>query len=340
MGEPLISVVMSVYNDRNFLQDALDSILAQSEGNFEFIIVDDASTDGTAEMIKSYKDQRIRLYVNSENMGLTKNLNKGLKLAKGRYIARMDGDDISYPDRFRKQLEYLEKHRDIMLVSCWTRFIGESHLIVDMKETPEQLRAMMLLRPVLMHPGFMMRRELLEKGFLYDESFRTTQDYDFQVRVSEKYPVGLVNEILLDYRVHKKQVSSSRNAEQSRNADRVRFGQLDRLGIRLTSEEEGIYRAWAFEEINTGCDKFREAEGILKKILSANEKRGIYDADILCQELYILLFQWIVKSRVKGKLWCVGSICGFHAGKWKCFWIRMYRLAGHLGRKYAGRGMS
>ena len=160
-GKVLVSVVMSVYNDEQYLKESLDSIFAQTIQNFELIIVDDCSTDRTVEIIENYHDDRIRLIRNTENRGLTRNLNTALEYVQGTYIARMDGDDKSRPERFEKQIAYLEQHPDLMLISCRTHMFGEEDLISQIQGTPKQLQAMMLIRPVLAHPGFMMRRELI-----------------------------------------------------------------------------------------------------------------------------------------------------------------------------------
>ena len=228
---PLISVVMSAYNEEAYIKRALKSILDQTEQNFEIIIFDDCSTDATTDIVEGMNDERIRIYRNTENCGLTRNLNKGLRLAKGKYIARMDGDDISLPERFEKQVRYFEEHPDVMLISCQTQNFGESSLCWKLKENSEELKARMLVRPVFAHPGFMMRRELLDKGFFYDETFRTAQDYELASRVADKYEIGIVQEILLYYRVHKKQVSNLSGKEQFNNADRVRERLWNQAGV-------------------------------------------------------------------------------------------------------------
>ncbi|HXK49687.1 MAG TPA: glycosyltransferase family 2 protein, partial [Clostridiales bacterium] len=112
---PAISVIMSVYNSEQYLQESIDSILDQTFNDFEFIITDDCSTDGSFEIIKSYAmlDKRIKYFRNSENIGLTKSLNLMLDIAKGKYIARMDSDDISMPDRFSKQFDFMENNPEI-----------------------------------------------------------------------------------------------------------------------------------------------------------------------------------------------------------------------------------
>ena len=133
-GKVLVSVVMSVYNDEQYLKESLDSIFAQTIQAFELIIVDDCSTDRTVEIIENYHDDRIRLIRNTENSGLTRNLNTALEYVQGTYIARMDGDDKSRPERFEKQIAYLEQHPELMLISCRTHMFGEEDLISQLHD--------------------------------------------------------------------------------------------------------------------------------------------------------------------------------------------------------------
>jgi len=110
MKEPKVTVLMPVYNGEKYLNEAIDSILGQTFKDFKFLIINDGSTDGTADILKSYKDSRIKVTNNEKNIGLTKSLNKGLKMAKSEYIARMDADDISLPTRLQKQVEFMDSH--------------------------------------------------------------------------------------------------------------------------------------------------------------------------------------------------------------------------------------
>lgn len=310
---------MSVYNDELYIRQSLDSIFAQTIQNFEIIIVDDASSDKTVAIIESYQDERICLYRNDENKGLTKNLNKGLFMAQGEYIARMDGDDICYPDRFEKQLDWLKKNPELMLISCRTRMFGEEDLVSVIQGTPEQLQAMMLIRPVLAHPGFMMRRELLDAGFTYDESYRSAQDYNFAVRVARKFQIGITPQILLNYRVHKKQVSSKKGSEQSANADRIRYMQLAWLGVELDEKQQKVYRAWAQELKDNSLQDYQTAKEIIRIIVKHNTDRKIYQEKILERELKRLLFQWMIRSRSGKILSETAHICGANVWDWRLF---------------------
>lgn len=182
-----ISVVMSAYNAEKYLSEAMDSILSQSYGDLELIVIDDRSTDRTGQILKEYaaRDSRVVVLENQQNMGLTKSLNKGLAIAKGEYIARMDADDISVPDRFAKQVAFLDDHPDYTFVSCIGRYIdehGNKEQLRPFPETNEQIYAMMPKVDAVMHPGVMFRREDIAAIGNYCEDFRVVQDYDLWFR--------------------------------------------------------------------------------------------------------------------------------------------------------------
>lgn len=295
---PLISVVMSVYNEENYLQEAIDSILKQTVQDFELIVVDDCSTDRTREILQEYQDPRIHVVRNEENRGLTANLNLAVSLAKGQYIARMDGDDLSHPNRFERQLRYLKEHPELKLISCRTETFGQEHLRSDIQGEPEYLRCRMLVRPVLAHPGFMVRGEIFrELGFRYDESFRQAQDYDLAARISRRYAIGICPEILLKYRAHSGQVSSKSGSRQFANADRVRSRLLEELGIHLNEEEWQDYRRLVLEEHTEDKAAYVRVVRILDRIVEQNQERKIYDPVILKDALGRMMADWIIRVK-------------------------------------------
>jgi glycosyltransferase involved in cell wall biosynthesis len=184
---PLISVVMSVYNGEKYLREAVDSIINQTFTDFEFIIINDGSTDDTRAILESYTDDRIVL-LHQENIGLTKSLNKGLVLAKGKYFARQDADDISHPARFEKQVAYLEENPDCLVLGTWMDVIDEKGLKYNVFKYPvdfqEILEAMKTYDPIG-HGTIMARTNILLENNGYNEKFYYAQDYDFWMRLSE-----------------------------------------------------------------------------------------------------------------------------------------------------------
>lgn len=217
---PNVSVVMPVYNGEKYLRESMDSILDQSYTDFEFIIIDDCSTDESFDIIRSYKDTRIRLIRNEENLRLPASLNKGIRLAKGKYIARMDADDISLPNRFFKQVNYMESHPEVaalgasfQAIDCEGCNLYKHHALVD-----DDLERYYLIPSPLAHPTVMMRREtIVSNNLFYDVKYSSAQDYDLWLRIRKQFKIANLPDVLLKYRIHKKSISSLRSQEQQDN---------------------------------------------------------------------------------------------------------------------------
>lgn len=183
---PHISVLMSVYNGERYILRAIMSILAQTYADFELILIDDGSTDGTAELVNKIQDDRLKFY-RQENAGLTKTLNKALSLAKGRLIARHDADDFSIVTRFKRQVDFLDKNSDVGLLGSSCFIQPERHGIVDeVYDYPEMhddiVDAFAFYNPFV-HGSMMIRRDLLEASGGYDEEYRYVQDYELWSRL-------------------------------------------------------------------------------------------------------------------------------------------------------------
>jgi glycosyltransferase involved in cell wall biosynthesis len=217
MQNPKVSVIMSVYNGEKYLREAIDSILGQTFKDFEFLIIDDGSTDSSADIVRSYCDPRIRVF-KQENAGLTKSLNKGLKLANGDYIARQDADDISLPFRLEKQVEFLDKHTDVVIVSSNIEFMddrGESLGKTD-RATDSDLIAWYLLfyNHIGGHSQVMFRHQPVMKLGGYSEALRCTQDYELWVRLAKSHEIVILPDVLLRWRKHDDNISVKNRDEQ------------------------------------------------------------------------------------------------------------------------------
>lgn len=207
---------MSVYNGEKYLREAVDSILNQTFTDFEFIIINDGSTDGTREILESYSDSRIRLF-HQENIGLTKSLNKGLKSVLGEYIARQDADDISHRDRIDYQVSFLDKHMCIGLVGTNVAFIDQRGTIFSFWRPPtthDDIRKQLLKGNSFCHGSVMFRKECLETVGYYREQFRYTQDYDLWFRISDKYEVANIERILYKFRRNSHTISRKKLSKQ------------------------------------------------------------------------------------------------------------------------------
>ncbi len=203
----MISVVMSVYNAEKYLKEAIDSILNQTYKDFEFIIVNDCSTDSSWAILKDYEKRYkcISLINNHENMGLTKSLNIALAISKGKYIARMDADDISEINRFERQIEYFNTHEDIDILGTFSNDIDESGKVFRTRTTPVEHKDIVKMLPKLCpisHPTVMFKKSSLEKIGFYNEKYRTSQDLEMWYRAAGAgLKFGNIPEFLFKYRM-------------------------------------------------------------------------------------------------------------------------------------------
>lgn len=218
---PLVSVLMPVYNAGKFLRESLESILNQTYNNFEFIIVNDGSTDNSENIIKTYSDNRIKYYSNSRNKGLIFSLNYGIDLAKGEYLARMDADDISMRDRFEKQIAFLEQNENVSAVFANVRLIDKSGTEIGIWEDDintknySEIRRTLAKTNCLAHPTLMIRKSVISI-FKYKKRRLNSEDWDLWLRlVSRNYQIEKINEPLLNYRIHDDSVTFKRNRNGS-----------------------------------------------------------------------------------------------------------------------------
>jgi len=245
--EPRISVLMSVYNGKRYLKPAVESILAQSLPDFEFIIIDDGSTDRSLALLEQYagRDARMRL-VSLPNAGLTRSLNKGLAMATGEFVARMDADDIAMPQRFAQQVAFLDAHPDIALVGCGYDLIDEKDRILDTEfpagdDEAIQDRHLRGLTTIC-HPCVMARRRSLLSIGGYDESYPVAQDLDLYLRLGEVGKLANLPALLMKYRYHSHSTSDTRRELQLECMRRATERAWKRRGITGTLELPGHWR--------------------------------------------------------------------------------------------------
>lgn len=223
----LISVIMPVFNSEKYVAEAIESILNQTFNDFEFIIIDDGSTDNSLKIIKEYsqKDNHIRVVVNQENKGIAGSLNIGIALARGEYIARMDADDISLPERFEKQVAFMENHPEIGVVgTSFSRIDEKENVIEEVKlitQPPRIWWRMFFINPIV-HPSVMMRRNIFINGkFKYNRKSEPAEDYDLWFQIMSHYAIANLSEGLLLYRVHNENISFVKRQEQLRITEKV-----------------------------------------------------------------------------------------------------------------------
>ena len=224
---PLVSVVMPAYNSEKFVGLSIESILNQSFEAFELILIDDCSSDTTLEILKKYEalDSRVRVFANSQNLGIAGNRNYGLSLSVGKYLAWQDADDISRPTRIALQYAFLEAHPDVGIVG------GAMHIFSDLQEVgvrrypceDSQLRRCIYRYSPVAQPAAMLRLSALKLAGLYDLAYPPAEDLDMTFRIGEHYKLANVPEILIDYRVSSESATSGSQRVMEMNTLKIRF---------------------------------------------------------------------------------------------------------------------
>ena len=276
---PRLSVLMCVYNGQDYLADAVQSVLNQTFGDFEFLIVNDGSTDDTSAILSFLQDHRIRIINNGSNLGLIRSLNIGLDAAGGEFIARMDADDVCAPDRFEKQLAFLDSHPDVGLCGSWLSIIGEQD-IYRFPLTHEDIKLAMLGYNPVAHPSIVLRSSVLNQPRMrFDPDFPDAEDYELWTRMVLTTRFANLPETLLRYRKHDKQVTQKKMEVVNTTSGRIKIGLLHSLGINPNETERKLHLFLfndQYKELH-GNELLLEADAWMNKIVSANLRHRQFD---------------------------------------------------------------
>ncbi len=220
MSQPLISVILPVYNAQDFLKESIQSILKQTYKHLELIIINDGSTDNSKKIIQAFKDERIHLFDLPKNGGLIKALNYGLQQAKGKYVARMDADDISFVDRLAVQLYYLKK-TGADIIGSYIIQKGGTDKTVKYPVKNENIKAYMLFGNPMVHPAIFFKREMIEKKvFHYSAEWKHVEDYELWIRLMKDHKFANVPKPLLYYRISENSICFQQHDKQfKKNAE-------------------------------------------------------------------------------------------------------------------------
>lgn len=294
-----ISVIMPVYNAGRYLSEAVGSILGQSFRDFEFLVIDDGSNDGSQNLIRSFNDKRIRFIQNEKNIGVAASLNRALSLATGEYIARMDGDDISAPNRLMAQLALLEKKRHVGICGSWVRTRnanGRGH-VIRFPLDADTIRAFIVFNNPVNHPVVMIRHSCLLKYKLnYDEAYTAAQDYEFWSRCLEHFPFENIRKVLLTWRINESGMTH-RNFESSNKAAlTVQQRELNKLGIEVDDEGLVFHRLVGNSTGAVSIQNLSRARRWLVKILEKNKVERRYSQVGLEKAASLVWFNMCVNS--------------------------------------------
>lgn len=296
---PKASVVMSVYNEKiEWLKQSIDSILHQTFTDFEFIIViDNPHYEEGIKLLIDYStsDSRIILLFNESNIGLTKSLNKGIREAKGKYIVRMDADDVSIIGRLAKQIKFMDSHPDIVASGTAAYKWKDNHLKkLNRKSNSKCLRSLLIFESPIYHPSAIFRRIINGEFVFYDESFKYSQDYALWITLIEKYKVSNINKPLIKYRISESQISAERCEEQRVCALRNQRNAIKMLGIRLNDAEiEILQDITRRQEISHDIQKVRL---VILSFLDSIKKRDDLDYSVLASRCLLIYVNRITEN--------------------------------------------
>lgn len=291
---PEISVVMPVYNGEEFLSEAIDSILSQTFGDFEFLIIcEKGSNPESVDILERYaqKDERIRIIYNQERLGISESMNIGLRTAQGKYIARMDGDDISGPRRFEIQKLFLDTYPDIGVVGTFHKVTNSPNWLVDYVSDPEQIRSELLFFVPLRHPTIMFRRKFVETCY-YDKDLAGVEDYDLYYKFSKvtkltnvKMPelftyrqTGQNASVVYKKRDHILMKQTEKQIFREQLGLNFRMSDIDVLHMLSTDAYEAVGRSY-YPRVMI------RLEQLLQQIENKNKELGVYREDCLHQTL-------------------------------------------------------
>lgn len=219
---PKVTILMPVYNGEKYLREAIESILNQSFADFELLVINDGSTDSSVKIIEAYSDFRIRLVHNEKNLKLIATLNKGIDLARGEYIARMDCDDVSHPERLEKQVKFMDSHPEIGICSSWADYIDETGNVIGQLQNPTgDLLQKTFWRPSpIIHAACMAKSNLFREN-KFDPEYCHAEDYELWLRLYEQTKFFNIDEYLYRIRFHGDRVSVQQREFQLKNSYRA-----------------------------------------------------------------------------------------------------------------------
>lgn len=333
-SSPEITVLMPVYNGERFLADAIESILCQSRRDFELLVLDNGSTDGSASIAGAYDDPRIRILRNEANLGLVKSRNQGIREARGKYVAFLDCDDIALPHRLRIQYEFLENNPEFALVGSRILLIDEngefSGRFSRFEASPDAIPPILLFDNYFAQSAVMARREALVDE-PYREEFPCAEDYDLFTRIASRYRTWNIPEILTLYREHSGGVSKKRRDLIVECTKKIYAWQLNRLGIDPDPEELDLHGSLGcIAQDLPGFDLQLVGEW-LAELLRRNEQSNLYRRD----EFTRLVLEKMALA-CAGKPHPVTNLLQYYFGfSGTCNAIKVGALAKILGRNLA-----
>lgn len=296
---PKVSVMMPAYNVEKYIGEAIESILNQTFQDYELIIIDDGSTDSTYNIMEEYrrKHEKIRIFKNKENKGLSFTRNRLLSLAKGDYLAILDSDDIAFPYRIEKQVNFLDKNPPVGLLGGAVEYfndINNSTKISKRLKGSDKIACRLLFQNVFGQSTVMFRKEFAD--LKYREEYPPAEDYDLWVRMSWQTQTDNLADVMIRYRTHQNNISTIKREERLENVRAIYKMQLERMTIIPKKRELDIHELIADNSMVKSIVEFQEALNWIRKLYFTNIDRKIYPQDIFKEELQNRLNEICVNS--------------------------------------------
>ncbi|RMF48329.1 MAG: glycosyltransferase [Deltaproteobacteria bacterium] len=314
---PRVSVLMPCFNARPWLEEAVASVLGQSFDDFELLVVDDGSTDGSQDVVESFSDPRVRLIRHPKNLGIVAALNNGLEACKGDYVARMDADDICLPHRLARQVAFMDAHHEVVACGSWQESFGNgSARVWKSPQGHGEILSTLVFESCLYHPTMMIRRNVFsDQGIRYDERYRHAEDYELWSRLHDAGAFANLGEVLLRYRLHPQSVGARLGRDQAEAADRVRRSWLLRLGIEPDDREMELHRKLALWMPDYGEAFAMAARNWLERLQDRNREKKVCPEPEFSRELarrlaYVCLQSAVATHRSR-LIWRDSSLARF-----------------------------
>lgn len=272
-----VSVIFPVYNGAKYIRTSVRSILEQSFREFELLLINDGSTDETPDILKEFTDPRIRIINNKKNSGLIFSLNRGISEAKGEYLARMDADDESLPNRFAEQVRFLDLHKDVDICGTLMTCFITDRIYQHRYFNSEDVGAALVFTNPIVHPSVMMRRSIFtEESVQYNSNYPHAEDYAMWVQLVGKHKFAILNSVLIRYGAHDDQMSRKFNSVTRNSVIKAHRMIFEALNIDASEEESSIHAALFFEDYRNEKSFVKSAEKWLLKLTSSNRQQKIF----------------------------------------------------------------
>lgn len=308
---PKVTVVIPVYNREKYVGDAIGSILAQTFTDFELLVIDDGSTDGSVEVVRSYRDPRIRLECNETNWGIAKTRNRGIQLACGEYLAFLDSDDWAYPERLAKQAAFLDSHPDYAAVGAWVAWMDDKgHSLRRVKRKPvlsDEIAAQRLFQQGIENSASMARTAIL-RDYGHQEQYDVSSDFDLWARIAAKHKLATLPEVLVRRRLHGGRITEEKAHHVKDLRMAIYAAQLRTLGVAFTEtdlERHFLLRSMRKQKFTPDLAYLEWAETWLLRLQEVNQRAHSYPEPAFSGVLgrFWLKVCWYASTNLRWTAW-------------------------------------